>query len=228
MEREPRISSGATSINAGRALGAGLSHPAPTVAPTVRKMRLLLCAALFLGLSVAQRFGGHHSPFNSFRGARFNFGRPPPQRFQPHRPQHHSSFGHRPSFSTFNTGHPSSSFGGRPSSFGGRPSFSSGALHEVQAPHIGSRPSSGFSEAPRGAPSSGGGKGNHVWNGKNYLLTWRSAPGQKFSHSGARSYCARQGMRIVSLDSHEKSAHFIGELGRDNGEYFWAGGVISG
>ena len=113
-----------------------------------RKMRLLLCAALFVGIAVAQRFGGQHAPFNSFRGARFNFGRPAPQRFQPHRPpQHHTSFGPRPSFNTFNTGRPSSSFGGRPSSFdsrpssfGGRPSsFSSGALHEVQAPHIGSR-----------------------------------------------------------------------------------------
>ena len=198
-----------------------------------RKMRLLLCAALFVGIAVAQRFGGQHAPFNSFRGARFNFGRPAPQQsfFGP-RP---SSFRGRPSFDSRPTFSARPTFDSRPSSFGGRPSFSSGGLHEVSAPAIPSRPSPGFSGRPgpsfsgrpEPATAPSGGKGNHVWNGKNYLLTWRSAPGQKFSHSGARNYCAQQGMRIVSLDSHEKSAHFISELGRDNGEYFWAGGVIS-
>ena len=206
-------------------------------------MRLLLCVALFVGIAVAQRFGGHHAPFNSFRGGRFgSFGRPAPQpgNFGRPAPQSSSFFGPRPNFNTFNSRpafNSRPSFSARPTfdsrpSFGGRPSSFSGGLHEVSAPAIGSRPpTSGFSGRPAPPPAAGGapsgGKGNHVWNGKNYLLTWRSAPGQKFSHSGARNYCRQQGMKIVSLDSRDKSAHFIGELGRDNGEYFWAGGVIS-
>ncbi len=73
----------------------------------------------------------------------------------------------------------------------------------------------------------GGGRGNHVYNGKNYLLTWRAGQ-SSFTYDEARSFCASRGMRMVSLGNRAKAQHFNDELRRDNAPYFWAGGRISG
>jgi hypothetical protein len=78
-----------------------------------------------------------------------------------------------------------------------------------------------------GGSGSGSRKGNHIYQGKNYLLTWRNGQ-NSFDYNGAAGYCRSQKMRIVSLDDSAKSSHFIGELRKDNAPYFWAGGRISG
>lgn len=66
-----------------------------------------------------------------------------------------------------------------------------------------------------------------MYNGKNYLITWRTGQ-SSFTYSEARSFCASRGMRMISMASDEKSRHFLGEVARDNAPYFWAGGRISG
>jgi len=80
--------------------------------------------------------------------------------------------------------------------------------------------------APPQSNAGGSGSGNHQYQGRSYLLTWRT--GQNgFSHSAARSFCRSRGMRIVSLDSISKATHFMDLLERDNAPYFWAGGRTS-
>merc|ERR1712038_2230760 len=194
-----------------------------SVHPIAAKMRLLLLCPLFFGIAVGQRFGGQHAPFNSFRGPRFGFGRPAPQQNSFFGPGSSQSFNSRPSFSSRPTFDSRPSFSSRPT-FNSRPAFESRPSFNSR-PASGGRPGpSGFSSAP--VRASGGSKGNHVWNGKNYLLTWKTGQ-RSFTHSGARQYCASQGMRIISLDSREKTAHFLDEVRRDNAKYVWAAGVIS-
>lgn len=80
--------------------------------------------------------------------------------------------------------------------------------------------------SPSSRPNSSSGSGNHQYQGRNYLLTWRT--GQNgFSHSAAKSFCRSQGMRMVSLDNIGKAQHFMNLLESDNAPYFWAGGNIS-
>ncbi len=109
-------------------------------------------------------------------------------------------------------------------------SFQSEPHNDFRGGSFSSEPQESF----RGGSGNAGGNsiggsssvGNHDWNGKSYLLTWRDGD-SSFSYSGAVSYCRSKGMQIVSLDSSAKSDHFIGELARDNAPYFWAGGRIS-
>ena len=82
--------------------------------------------------------------------------------------------------------------------------------------------------AQQSRPSSGGGSGgNHVWQGRNYLLSWREGR-NSFTWGSARSYCSGRGMRMVSLDSAAKRDHFMQQVAADGSPYFWAGGRLSG
>ena len=68
-------------------------------------------------------------------------------------------------------------------------------------------------------------KGNHQFQGKSYLLTWRMGR-NNFDWRGGVSFCQSQGMRLVSLDNKEKMEHFLGLLKTDRAPYFWSGGQV--
>ena len=68
-------------------------------------------------------------------------------------------------------------------------------------------------------------KGNHQFQGKTYLLTWRMGR-NNFDWRGGVSFCQSQGMRLVSLDNKEKMEHFLGLLKTDRAPYFWSGGQV--
>merc|ERR1712227_274277 len=137
-------------------------------------------------------------------------------RFNPFRPQQSS----RPARPTGQAA-PTFSRPSRPSSSTfSRPSSSSGGIFEIPAPSLSqqqSRPSQ---------PSGGSGRGNHQWQGRDYLLSWREGR-NSFSWGAARSYCSGRGMRMVSLDSPAKRDHFMQQVAADGAPYFWAGGRIS-
>jgi len=65
-----------------------------------------------------------------------------------------------------------------------------------------------------------------VFQGKNYLLTWRTGQNSFDWRSGV-SFCQTQGMRLVSLDTSQKMEHFLGLLKTDRAPYFWSGGQVS-
>jgi len=69
-------------------------------------------------------------------------------------------------------------------------------------------------------------KGNYQFEGRNYLLTWRQHR-NNFDWSGGVRFCEQQGMKLISLDSKEKSEHFLRLVGQDRAPYFWAGGRLS-
>merc|ERR1711970_30670 len=69
-------------------------------------------------------------------------------------------------------------------------------------------------------------KGNYQWEGKNYLLTWRNGR-NNFDWSGGVRYCESQGMRLISLDTKEKTENFLRLVGTDRAPYFWSGGQVS-
>merc|ERR1712203_1151873 len=74
------------------------------------------------------------------------------------------------------------------------------------------------SRAPKALPASPSGsqvKGNHEFQGKNYLLTWRMGR-NNFDWTGGVRFCQSQGMQLVSLDDKEKTEHpwsFTGRTG---------------
>merc|ERR1719397_1730543 len=69
-------------------------------------------------------------------------------------------------------------------------------------------------------------KGNYQWQGKGYLLTWRTGR-NNFDWSGGVRYCQSQGMKLVSLETKEKAEHFLRLVATDRAPYFWAGGQVS-
>jgi len=69
-------------------------------------------------------------------------------------------------------------------------------------------------------------KGNYQYEGKSYLLTWREHR-NNFDWRGGVQYCRSQGMKLISMDSKEKSEHFLRLVATDRAPYFWAGGQIS-
>ncbi len=90
-------------------------------------------------------------------------------------------------------------------------------------------PPSRFSPAPAQSTSSSSGRSgnsNHQFQGTNYYISWRDSP-RKYTWDSARSFCSSRGMKVVSLDSRAKSSHFLGLVGAENQEYFWAGGKVS-
>jgi len=64
--------------------------------------------------------------------------------------------------------------------------------------------------------------------GKPVILTYKVNEElcSKFTQSEAKQYCERQGGRLVSLDSNERSQFFINIAIRDRKRYFWTGGNI--
>ena len=69
-------------------------------------------------------------------------------------------------------------------------------------------------------------KGNYQYEGRSYLLTWRQHR-NNFDWRGGVQFCQSQGMKLISLDSKEKSEHFLRLVASDRAPYFWAGGQIS-
>ena len=70
------------------------------------------------------------------------------------------------------------------------------------------------------------GRGNHNFEGKTYLLSWKEGQNH-FSWTQARDWCKSNGMRIVSLDSPAKRDHFLGLTSSQGVEFFWTGGRLS-
>ena len=75
-------------------------------------------------------------------------------------------------------------------------------------------------------PSRAQTKGNHQFQGKGYLLTWRMGR-NNFDWTGGVRFCQSQGMQLVSLDNKEKTEHFLRLLTTDRAPYFWSGGQVS-
>jgi len=75
-------------------------------------------------------------------------------------------------------------------------------------------------------PSRAQAKGNHQFQGKSYLLTWRMGR-NNFDWTGGVRFCQSQGMQLVSLDNKEKTEHFLRLLTTDRAPYFWSGGQVS-
>lgn len=70
------------------------------------------------------------------------------------------------------------------------------------------------------------GRGNHNYEGRTYLLSWKEGQ-THFSWHQARDWCASNGMRIISLDSPAKRDHFLSLTASEGVEFFWTGGRIS-
>ena len=90
-------------------------------------------------------------------------------------------------------------------------------------------PAAAASRAPKALPASPSRsqvKGNHEFQGKNYLLTWRMGR-NNFDWTGGVRFCQSQGMQLVSLDNKEKTEHFLRLLSTDRSPYFWSGGQVS-
>ena len=175
-----------------------------------------LCSLLFLSvatLSIVSGQGGFFqnivNRFNPFRPSRPSRPSAPARPSTPVRPA--PTFQSRPvqSFSA-----PS------PQSSPVRPSSSSG-ISEIPAPSLGQQ----SQPAARPQQSSSGG-GNHVFQGSNYILSWREGR-NSFSWNAAKKYCSSRGMRMVSLDSRAKRDHFMQQVAADGSPYFWAGGRLS-
>ena len=76
-------------------------------------------------------------------------------------------------------------------------------------------------------PIASPGRGNHNFEGRTFLLSWKEEGRPFFSWQEARDYCREAGMRIVSLDSSAKREHFLDLIGSEGLQYFWAGGRLS-
>merc|ERR1719410_2870581 len=178
-------------------------------------MRFLLPLSLFLSLSSAQFvfFGGNQpqrpSFLPSFQGPRFGV-RPSAAAvvptFQDHRQGRFSSTFFRPT-SPLNT----------PSKEPTKSVDPVAAPVAVKAAAAAATTTARPSVAP---------KGNYQWEGKSYLLTWRTGR-NNFAWNEGVSYCRSQGMKLISLDSKEKADHFLSLVGSDRAPYFWAGGEVS-
>jgi hypothetical protein len=65
----------------------------------------------------------------------------------------------------------------------------------------------------------------HVWNGHTYYLSWRTGQ-NNFEWAAGVAFCNSLGMRLVSLDSPDKVAHFLELVAAERPLYFWAGGEL--
>ena len=95
-----------------------------------------------------------------------------------------------------------------------RPSRPSRPVPVRPAPSFTSSSGSGLSEVPAPAlaqQQQGGGRGNHQWQGRDYILSWREGR-NGLSWEAARRYCSGRGMAIVSLDSPAKRDHFMQQV----------------
>ena len=71
-------------------------------------------------------------------------------------------------------------------------------------------------------------KANVEHNGKWYWVQWKDRFATKYSWSGAKSSCSREGMKMISMDSPSTRDFFLNMLERDRYDYFWAGATIRG
>ena len=71
------------------------------------------------------------------------------------------------------------------------------------------------------------GRGNHNFEGRTFLLSWKEEGRPFFNWQEARDYCREAGMRMVSLDSEAKREHFLGLTATEGLQYFWTGGRLS-
>jgi len=197
----------------------------------MRLVILLVFAALCSGVIGQGFFSGLMNAvnrFNPFRPSR----RPRPSTNN----QRPFSSNPRPSQSSFSSP-PSPSF--NPANNPPAPSFSSSSSSSSSFNNPPPPSSSSFSSRPVSSPpssnqisnfgsssSGGSGRGNHRWNGGDYLLSWLEGQ-NSLSFSQARSYCAGRGMRMLSMDNSAKVEHFLNQVKVDNTAYFWAGGRLS-
>merc|ERR1712173_446967 len=146
--------------------------------------------------------------FNPFRPQQSSRPRPPP------RPRPSAPVRAPPTFQSRPVSAPASAPAPVPAPAPIRPSSSSG-ISEIPAPSLGQQ-----SQPPTRPQQSGSASGNHVFQGRNYILSWREGR-NSFSWDAARSYCSSRGMRIVSLDTTAKRDHFMqgGDLARTKGRY---------
>merc|ERR1712025_999428 len=77
-----------------------------------------------------------------------------------------------------------------------------------------------------GGLSGGGGRGNHSFQGRQYLVSWRNGR-TSFTASEGAAYCALNGMRPISLDTPAKEREFSSLLVRERQPYFWTGGRVN-
>ncbi|XP_023341628.1 uncharacterized protein DDB_G0283357, partial [Eurytemora carolleeae] len=195
-------------------------------------------------MSFVNRFNPFRPTSSSSRPQSFSrpsantFSRPPSNSFQA--PSSNSfpapSSNSFPASSSNSFASPSSSNSFPSPSSNSFPSSSSNSFPSPSAPSFSSAGSSSSSSSSSGNSNqiisqptpqqSSSGRGNHQWQGRDYLLSWRE--GQNgFSWGQAQSYCSQRGMRMISLDSSAKVDHFFSQMVGDRSPYFWAGGRIS-
>ena len=80
----------------------------------------------------------------------------------------------------------------------------------------------------RGRLGCGGGhQPNHRFQGQEFLISWRIGC-SSFTLSQGESFCQANGMRPISLDNQAKEREFLDLLSREQEDYFWTGGRVSG
>jgi len=85
------------------------------------------------------------------------------------------------------------------------------------------RPNSVRSNSGRSCSS---GQPNHDFEGKRYLVSWRTGCTQFGQPQGA-AYCRASGMRPISLDTVSKENHFKSLVSSERQKYFWTGGTVN-
>ena len=60
-------------------------------------------------------------------------------------------------------------------------------------------------------PVTGVVRSNHAWNGQNYLLSWADGVSD-LTWEQARDYCHNNAMRMLSMDTQEKTEHFFKQV----------------
>ena len=71
------------------------------------------------------------------------------------------------------------------------------------------------------------GRGNHNFEGRRYLLTWREDKNRRFTWQGARDYCSSNGMRVVSLNNPLKREHILRLVTSEGVSGIWTGGRVT-
>jgi len=117
--------------------------------------------------------------------------------------------------------------------FGGLGNFLGGLFGRPRRPAVG-QPRPAVGPGPS-LPSGGGGGGacpnsepNHSIGNQQFLISWRLGAGcTSFTAAAGASYCARNGMRLVSLDTPAKESELSNLLLREGQPYFWTGGRVN-
>jgi len=78
-----------------------------------------------------------------------------------------------------------------------------------------------------GVRCGGGNRPNHSFQGREYLVSWRIGC-TSFTQGEGASFCRRNGMKPISIDSSAKEREFLGLVSREGQRYFWTGGNVRG